>query len=147
MSQERHLITYKTGAKGYSLTEILLAILIFATTLTPLIQLFIQSTREAESAVDYYKASNYLAMEIERLRSLIAIQPKAFSLLYPADCVIDKKIEKFDIKVKIYPGRLISTVSAYSGHKIDSQVTEVEAEAVWKSNSGRSQKFSFNTSL
>ena len=141
------MITYKTGGRGYSLTEILLAILIFATTLTPLIQLFIQSTREAESAVDYYKVSNYLSMEIEKLKSLITVQPEAFSQIYPADSVIEKKIEKFDIKIKIYPGRLISTISAYSGHKISSSVTEVEAEAVWKSNSGRTQKFCFYTSL
>ncbi len=141
------MITHKTGGRGYSLTEILLAILIFATTLTPLIQLFIQSTREAESAVDYYKVSNYLSMEIEKLKSLKAIQPKAFYQMYPDDCVIEKKMEKFDIKIKINPGFIISTVSAHSGHKINSSVAEVEAGAVWKSNSGRTQKFSFNTSL
>jgi len=138
---------YKNKNGGYSLTEILLAILIFATTLTPLIQLFIQSTREAESAVDYYKVSNILSMEIEKLDSLMRIQPAVFEQIYPSDTLIEKKIEKYDIKIKISPGSMIKTVSAFSGQTISASVVEVQAEAVWKSNSGWPQKFAFDTSL
>lgn len=141
------MINKMNRARGYSLTEILLAILIFATTLTPLIQLFIQSTREAESAVDYYKVSNYLSMEIERLKSLLVIQPAVFRQLYSSGAVIEKKIEKYDIKVTINSEHVISTVSAFSGQTIKALVVEVEAAAGWKTNSGWPQKFVFNTSL
>lgn len=141
------MINITNRDRGYSLTEILLAILIFATTLTPLIQLFIQSTREAESAVDYYKVSNYLSMEIERLKSLLAIQPAVFRQLYPPGAVIEKKAEKYDIKVTVNSEHVISTVSAFSGQTIKALVVEVEAEAGWKTNSGWPQKFVFNTSL
>lgn len=144
---ERRLIDNKNNKGGYSLTEILLAILIFATTLTPLIQLFIQSTREAESAVDYYKVSNMLSMEIEKLDSLIRLQPEVFQRMYSSDTLIEKKIEKYDIKIKISPGSAIKTISAFSGQTISASVVEVEAEAAWRSNSGWPQKFTFNTSL
>ncbi len=132
---------------GYSLTEILLAILIFATTLTPLIQLFIQSSRDAESAVDSYKVSNYLAIEIERLRSLMDIQPLAFKKLYFSSSTIEKKIEKYDIKIIIDVKHKISAVSAYSGHSVSASVVEVEAAAEWNTNSGRKRRLAFNTSL
>lgn len=141
------MIKARRSGRGYSLTEILLAILIFATTLTPLIQLFIQSTREAESAVDSYKVSNYLSMEIEALKSLLAIHPAVFRHMYPPGSLIEKKYEKYDIKVRVTPDHVISTVSAYNGQSVSAPVVEVEAEAAWKTNAGWPQKLVFNTSL
>jgi len=137
----------KTSDEGYSLTEILLAILIFATTAAPLIQLFIQSSREAESAVDFYKASNYLSLEIEKMRSLYSVSPKTLYSSFPESTSIDENYEKYHISIKLNPRNKIKTVSAYDGYNVEAAVFEIHAEAGWKTNAGLFRTLVFDTSL
>lgn len=133
--------------KGYSLTEILLTILIFATTLTPLINLFIQSVRDVEVAVDYFKVSNYASLEIEKLKSLYILNQSMFKNIYKDITIIEKKYEKYNFKITIDPSKTIQTISAYNDKKITTTIVEITVLATWVTKSGRKQNLSFNLSL
>ena len=136
-----------SNKKGFSLTEILLAILIFAITVTPLIQLFIQSTREAESASDYYQAHHLLTIEMEKLKSLSSLYPDVFKKSFPQKSKYTKTSGKYSCVVTINPEFEMKVASAYDGSTIEVMLTEIAAEASWTMTSGRTQKLVYNTTL
>lgn len=136
-----------SNKKGFSLTEILLAILIFAITVTPLIQLFIQSTREAESASDFYQAHHLLTIEMEKLKSLSSLYPDVFKKSFPVKSKYSKTSGKYSCSVSIDPEFDMKIASAYDGSTIEVRFTEVAAEASWIMTSGRTQKLVYNTTL
>lgn len=136
-----------SNKKGFSLTEILLAILIFAITVTPLIQLFIQSTREAESASDYYQAHQLLTIEMEKLKSLSSLYPDVFKRSFPQKSKYTKTSGKYSCEVSIDPDFQMKVASAYDGATIEVRFTEVAAEASWMMTSGRPQKLVYKTTL
>ncbi len=137
----------KSNNKGFSLTEILLAILIFAITVTPLIQLFIQSTREAESASDFYQAHHLLTIEMEKLKSLASLYPDVFKKSFPVKAKYTKTSGKYSCFVSVNPEFEMKVASAYDGSTIEVRFTEVAAEANWIMTSGRPQKLVYNTTL
>jgi len=133
--------------EGFSLTEILLAILIFAITVTPLIQLFIQSTREAESASDFYQAHHLLTIEMEKLKSLASLYPDVFRRSFPVKTRYTKNSGKYSCAVTIDPEFEMKVASAYDGSTIEVRFTEAAAEANWIMTSGKPQKLVYNTTL
>lgn len=135
------------GRGGFSLTEILLAILIFAMTVTPLIQIFIQSTREAESAADYYQAHNILSGELEKLRSLSGLYPETFRKMFPLKKQYKKTVGKYSCEFTVDPLFELRAPVPQDGSTVSVMITEVAGSAEWRMNSGRMQRLEYNTSF
>jgi len=133
--------------RGFSLVEILLAILIFAVTVVPLIQIFIQSTRDAESAGDFFFAQCTLVAELEKLKSQNAISPDAFASIYGKYTATEMTEGKYVYRFTVDPDFEIRGVSPFDGSLMVTKVYELTAEATWASRNGRKQTLSYQTTL
>lgn len=133
--------------RGFSLTEILLAVMIFAVTVVPLIQVFIQSTRDAESAGDYFFAQCALVAGLERLKSQNAIAPAAFASLYGKYTVSESTEGKYRVRFTVDPDFELRSVSPFDGAMIVTKVYEIGASASWTARNGRKQTLAYQTTL